>query len=71
MSYESKKKKINAFFACACGLVCYNARMTKEHYEIGQEEHEEMQEAFEELEAEREREASLVLHPDVFPSDWE
>ena len=45
--------------------------MTKEHYEIGQEEHEEMQEAFEELEAEREREASLVLHHDVFPSDWE
>jgi hypothetical protein len=45
--------------------------MTKEHYEIGQEEHEEMQEAFEELEAEREREASLVLHPDVFPSDWD
>ena len=59
------------FFPCACGAVCYDDRMTKEHYEIGQEEYEEQQEAFEALEAEREREASLVLHPDVFPFDWE
>ena len=42
--------------------------MISNHYEIGQSDYEEQQEA---LEAEREREAAEVLEPDQFMSDAE
>ena len=45
--------------------------MIRNHYEIGQSDYEEQQEAFEALEAEREREAAEVLEPDQFMSDAE
>ena len=45
--------------------------MISNHYEIGQSDYEEQQEAFEALEAEREREAAEVLEPDQFMSDAE
>jgi hypothetical protein len=45
--------------------------MISNHYEIGQSDYEEQQEAFEALEAEREREATEVLEPDQFMSDAE
>ena len=45
--------------------------MISNHYEMGQSDYEEQQEAFEALEAEREREAAEVLEPDQFMSDAE
>ena len=45
--------------------------MIRNHYEMGQSDYEEQQEAFEALEAEREREAAEVLEPDQFMSDAE
>jgi|TARA_R100000084_G_C4528472_1_gene90067 hypothetical protein len=45
--------------------------MIRNHYEIGQSDYEDQQEAFEALEAEREREAAEVLEPDQFMSDAE
>ena len=45
--------------------------MIRNHYEIGQSDYEEQQEAFEALEAEREREAAEVLEPEDFMSDAE
>ena len=45
--------------------------MISNHYEIGQSDYEEQQEAFEALAAEREREAAEVLEPDQFMSDAE
>ena len=55
--------------------------MLRNHYEIGQSDYEQQQEAFREqedlreqeaaLEAEREREAAEVLEPDQFMSDAE
>lgn len=45
--------------------------MISNHYEIGQSDYEDQQEAFEALEAEREREAAEVLEPDQFMSDAE
>ena len=45
--------------------------MIRDHYEMGQSDYEEQQEALEALEAEREREAAEVLEPDQFMSDAE
>ena len=46
--------------------------MIRNHYEIGQADYEEQQEAIQrELEAEREREAAEVLEPDQFMSEDE
>ena len=46
--------------------------MIRNHYEIGQSDHEDQQEAIQrELEAEREREAAEVLEPEDFMSDAE
>jgi len=53
-------------------LVCYTVPMIRNHYEIGQADYEEQQEAIQrELEAEREREAAEVLEPDQFMSEDE
>ena len=46
--------------------------MIRNHYEIGQADYEEQQEAIQrELEAEREREAAEVLEPEQFMSEDE
>ena len=45
--------------------------MIRDHYEMGQSDYVEQQEALEALEAEREREAAEVLEPDQFMSDAE
>jgi hypothetical protein len=53
-------------------VVCYNVPMISNHYEMGQSDYEEQQEAIQrELEAEREREAAEVLEPEDFMSDAE
>ena len=53
-------------------MVCYTVPMIRNHYEIGQSDYEDQQEAIQrELEAEREREAAEVLEPDQFMSEDE